>query len=28
LMQMGYNGHQRTFTPKQVNRIVHYLGEP
>ena len=28
LMQMGYNGHQRTFTPKQVNRSVHYLGEP
>ena len=28
LEHMGYNGHQRTFTPKQVNRIIHYLGEP
>lgn len=27
LKQMGYTGHERIFTPKQVNRIVHYLGE-
>ena len=27
LRQLGYTGRQRTFTPKQVSRIVHYLGE-
>ena len=27
LRQLGYTGRQRTFTPRQVNRIVHYLGE-
>ena len=27
LAQLGYTGRQRTFTPRQVNRIVHYLGE-
>ncbi len=27
LLQLGYTGRQRTFTPRQVNRIVHYLGE-
>ena len=27
LRQLGYTGKQRTFTPRQVNRIVHYLGE-
>ena len=27
LAQLGYTGKQRTFTPRQVNRIVHYLGE-
>ncbi len=26
-ISIGYTGHQRTFTPRQVNRIVHYLGE-
>ena len=27
LQRLGYTGRQRTFTPRQVNRIVHYLGE-
>ena len=27
LRQLGYTGKQRTFTPRQVNCIVHYLGE-
>lgn len=28
LLRLGYTGRQRIFTPRQVNRIVHYLGEP
>jgi hypothetical protein len=28
LQLLGYTGKQRIFTPRQVNRIVHYLGEP
>ncbi len=27
LQRLGYTGKQRIFTPRQVNRIVHYLGE-
>lgn len=27
LRQLGYTGRQRIFTPRQVSRIVHYLGE-
>ena len=28
LQRLGYTGKQRIFTPRQVNRIVHFLGEP
>ena len=27
LRQLGYTGRQCIFTPRQVSRIVHYLGE-
>ena len=27
LRQLGYTGRQRIFTPRQVSRIVYYLGE-
>lgn len=28
LLRLGYNGHQRTFTPAQVKAIFDALGEP
>lgn len=28
LQDLGYTGHQRTFTPAQVKWIFYYLGEP
>ena len=28
LTELGYNEHQRIFTPAQVGAIVYYLGEP
>ena len=28
LMDLGYTGHQRLFTPEQVRLIFYYLGEP
>lgn len=28
LHQLGYDGSQRTFTPRMVARIVYYLGRP
>jgi len=28
LREVGYDGHHRTFTPKQVGLIFEYLGEP
>jgi hypothetical protein len=28
LHQLGYDGSQRTFTPRMVARIVFYLGRP
>ena len=27
LHELGYTGRQRIFTPRQVSRIVYYLGE-
>ena len=28
LTALGYDGHHRTFTPRMVQAITHYLGEP
>ena len=28
LQQLGYTPSQRSFTPKMVEQIFHYLGEP
>ena len=28
LQSLGYNGHTRSFTPAQVEAIVHDIGEP
>ena len=28
LQNLGYTNSQRTFTPKMVEHIFHYLGEP
>lgn len=28
LRRMGYDGHERHFTPAQVEKIFYYLGEP
>ena len=28
LQQLGYTPSQRSFTPRMVDRIFHYLGEP
>ena len=28
LTELGYTARQRTFTPRMVSRIFHWLGEP
>ncbi|MBR2101534.1 MAG: DUF4248 domain-containing protein [Bacteroidales bacterium] len=28
LQKLGYDGRQRVFTPRQVEAIMRYLGEP
>ena len=28
LLQLGYTHHQRSFTPRQAERIIFFLGDP